>query len=203
MLDPRHVLTAAHCIGTTDPSLITITAGLHNKNNNEVDTRQVLTVSRIFKYPDDNGTTNQNDLAILRLAERVQFNKYVQPACLPGPDPQPDADVVLIGWGKTDVSGEAYHILKQTKVKVIGECNRYWGGRVNEEKQICVGDLNSRDSACEGDSGGPILYEHNGQWIVAGVFSFLSLDSCSTGSYFIPNVYVRVSAYLPWINSII
>ncbi len=203
MIDERHVLTAAHCIGTTDPSLITITAGLHNKYAYEGDKRQVLTVERIFKHPNYNEAINQNDLTILRLAKPVQFNKYVQPACLPGPDPQPDADVVLIGWGKTDVSGEAYHILKQTKVKVIGECNRYWGGRVNEEKQICVGDLNSRDSACQGDSGGPMLYEHDGQWVVAGVTSFGSSTSCSVGSAFMPNVYVRVSAYLPWINSII
>jgi hypothetical protein len=78
------VLTAAHCIGTIDLSSITITAGLHNKFNNEVDTRQVLTVSRIFKHPNYNDVTHENDLAILRLAERVQFNKYVQPACLPG-----------------------------------------------------------------------------------------------------------------------
>lgn len=202
LIDDRHVLTAAHCIGSGDPSVITITAGLHNKHQNEADTRQLRTVERIFMHPSYNSQTVENDLTILRLSQPVQFNKYVQPACLPGPEPQPDTDVVLIGWGKTTTEGTAYHELKQTKVKVIGDCNQYWG-QVDEDKQVCVGHAASGDSACQGDSGGPMLYEHNGQWVVAGVTSFGSPDSCSPGARFMPNVYVRVSAYLPWIKSIV
>jgi len=202
LIDSRHVLTAAHCIGTTDPRSITITAGLHNKQSNEADTRQVLTVERIFKHAGYNEKTIENDLTILRLAKPVQFNQYVQPACLPGPDPQPGADVVLVGWGATETGGGAHHELKQTKVKVVGDCNKYWG-QVNEEKQVCVGDTRTGDSACKGDSGGPMLYEHNGQWVVAGVTSFGSAEECSTYAHSRPNVYARVSAYLPWINSII
>jgi len=202
LIDSRHVLTASHCISSNDPTSITITAGLHNKNNNELDTRQVRTVERIFSHPLYNSQTVENDITILRLAEPVQFNKYVQPACLPGPDPKPDADVVLIGWGKIETNANPFNILKQTKVKVIGECNKYWG-QVDEEKQVCVGNPVTKDSACQGDSGGPMLYEHNGQWVVAGITSFGYPTSCSVGAPFVPNVYTRVSAYLPWIKSII
>jgi len=202
LIDSRHVLTAAHCIGTTDPSLITITAGLHNKNNNEADTRQLRTVERIFKHPDYNTQTTENDMTVLRLAQPVEFNTYVQPACLPGPDPQPGADVILIGWGAQQLGGPAYHELKQAKVKVVGDCNQYWG-QVDETKQICVRDPVNGHSACQGDSGGPMLYEQNGQWVVAGVTSFGSSDGCVTNGNSPPNVYARVSAYLPWINSII
>jgi len=202
LIDSRHVLTASHCIGTTDPTAITITAGLHNKNNDESDTRQLRAVERIFSHPAYNPQTVENDITILRLAEPVVFNKYVKPACLPGPDPQPDDDVVLIGWGATELNGNPYHELKQTKVKVIGNCNQYWG-QVNEEKQVCVGDRIAQESACKGDSGGPMLYEQNGQWIVGGVTSFGSATGCSTDYSFQPIVYTRVSAYLDWINSII
>jgi secreted trypsin-like serine protease len=87
LIDDRHVLTAAHCIGGTNPASITITAGLHNKNSNEANTRQVRAVERIFKHPSYNTQTAKNDITILRLAQPVQFNKYVQPACLPGPEP--------------------------------------------------------------------------------------------------------------------
>jgi hypothetical protein len=202
LIDSSHVLTAAHCIGTTNPATIIIVAGLHDKNNNEFDTRQVRAVERIFKHPNYDNTTQQNDITILRLAQPVQFNKYVQPACLPGPDPQADADVVLIGWGALELGGAPYHELKQTKVKVIGQCNKYWS-QVNEEKQVCVGNPANGDSACQGDSGGPMLYEQNGQWVVAGVTSFGSSMGCTTFENSQPNVYTRVSAYLPWINSII
>ncbi len=202
MIDDRHVLTAAHCIGTTNPASITITAGLHSKNSYEANTRQVRTVESIFKHPQYNPVTTENDITILRLAQPVQFNKYVQPACLPGPEPQPDEDVVLIGWGALALGGGAYHTLKQTKVKVIGQCNRYWG-QVDERKQVCVGDPSTGASACQGDSGGPMLYERDGQWVVAGVTSFGSSTGCTTYANSRPNVYTRVSAFLPWIQSIV
>jgi hypothetical protein len=202
LIDSRHVLTAAHCIGTTDPSLITITAGLHNRLINEPGTRQVKTVERIFKHPNYNPQTTENDLTILRLAQPVQFNKFVQPACLPGPDPRPDADVVLIGWGALTLGAGAHHELKQTKVKVIDDCNRYWS-QVDEAKQVCVGNPTTGESACQGDSGGPMLHEHNGQWVVAGVTSFGSGRGCTTYSHSQPNLYARVSYYMPWILSII
>jgi secreted trypsin-like serine protease len=200
LIDSRHVLTAAHCIGTTNPASITITAGLNNKNDKEADTRQVRAVERIFKHVGYNDQTIENDLTILRLAEPVQFNKFVQPACLPGPDPKPDSDIVLIGWGAEKMGGGAYHQLKQTKVKVIGQCNRFWQ-QIDEEKQICAGHTVTGDSACSGDSGGPMLQEHNGQWVVQGVASFV--HDCKTLGELPPNVYVRVSAYLPWIKSIV
>ena len=202
LIDSRHVLTASHCIGTTDPSVITITAGLHDQDADEGETRQIRRVERIFKHPDYNPETMENDITILRLSEPVEFNKYVQPACLPGSDPQPDDDVVLIGWGAVRAGESPYHQLKQTKVKVIGDCKRYWG-KVDEEKQVCVGDPVSRDSVCSGDSGGPMLYEYNGQWVVAGITSYIAYASCQSNSNFMPNVYVRVSAYLPWITTII
>jgi len=200
LLDSRHVLTAAHCIGSKNPAQITISAGLHNKKNSETETRQVKTVESIFMHPGYDAEKLTNDLTILRLSQPVQFNQYVQPACLPGPDPQPDSDVVLIGWGAETFNGAAYHQLKQTKVKVVGNCNRFWQ-QVDEEKQICVGHTVTGDSACQGDSGGPMLQQHNGQWVVEGVASFV--HDCKTAGDLPPNVYVRVSAYLPWIKSII
>ena len=197
------MLTAAHCIGTTDPSRITITAGLHNKNDEEKGTRQILTVERIFKHPGYDSEMITNDITILRLSKPVEFNKYVQPACLPGPDPQPGESVVLIGWGAEALHSGLYHELKQAKVKVLSNCEYYWGHYYDAEKHFCVGDRETGNSACFGDSGGPMLYEYNGQWIVSGVTSFGNPTECTTLGDSLPNVYIRVSAYLDWINSII
>jgi secreted trypsin-like serine protease len=99
--------------------------------------------------------------------------------------------------------GQSYPILKQAQVKVVGQCNRYWGAQVDDAKQVCVANVVTGESACQGDSGGPMLYERNGQWIVAGVTSFGSPFGCVTYANFPPNVYTRVSAYLPWIQSIV
>ena len=56
----------------------------------------------------------------------VQFNQFVQPTCLPGPDPKPDSDVVLIGWGAGELDGTGYHQLKQARIKVVGDCDRFY-----------------------------------------------------------------------------
>ncbi|CAF0842539.1 unnamed protein product [Rotaria sordida] len=200
LLDSYHVLTAAHCIRGKNVEHILITAGVHNRQIDESNTRQEKKVARIFLHPDWNSETLANDLAILQLSKPVEFNKYVQPACLPGPDPPSNSDVILIGWGAEQMGGNPYDELKQAQVKVIGECHRFWN-LFDEENQICVGQIVSGDSACQGDSGGPLLQQYNDQWIVQGVASFV--DDCKTNGDFPPNIYVKVSAYLTWIKSII
>jgi len=200
LLNDRYVLTAAHCVGTDDPSKIEITAGLHNKQLSEAGTRQVRKVERIFMHPGWDSKLLKDDIAILRLSQPVQFNRYVQPACLPGPDPPINSEVVIVGWGAEQMQGPAYHQLKQAQVKVVGDCNKYWG-QVDSDKQICVAHSASGFSACQGDSGGPILQKHKNQWVVQGVASFVS--DCKTHGNLPPNVYVRVSYYLDWIKSII
>ncbi|CAM4948204.1 unnamed protein product [Rotaria socialis] len=200
--DENYVLTAAHCISTKDPSLITITAGIHNRDLGDVDesSRQKLQVAKIFVHPDWNADTVINDIALLRLAEPANFNEYVQPACLPGPDPKPDSEVVLIGWGAVETGGGTHHVLKQTQVRVIENCEHFWTD-INKEKQICVRDPSLNSVVCNGDSGGPLLQEHSGQWVVEGVTSFGERE-CEMVNHNMPNVYTRVSAYLPWINGI-
>ncbi|CAF3154321.1 unnamed protein product [Rotaria socialis] len=202
LIDENYVLTAAHCISTKDPSLITITAGIHNRDLGDVDesSRQKLQVAKIFVHPDWNADTVINDIALLRLAEPANFNEYVQPACLPGPDPKPDSEVVLIGWGAVETGGGTHHVLKQTQVRVIENCEHFWTD-INKEKQICVRDPSLNSVVCNGDSGGPLLQEHSGQWVVEGVTSFGERE-CEMVNHNMPNVYTRVSAYLPWINGI-
>ena len=47
-----------------------------------------------------NGMDIQNDIAIIRLSENVQFTEYVSPICLPNINQTiPGADGILAGWG--------------------------------------------------------------------------------------------------------
>ncbi|CAF4233860.1 unnamed protein product, partial [Rotaria magnacalcarata] len=155
LINQNYVLTAAHCISTEDPSLITIIAGIHNRDLGDADesSRQKLQVAEIFVHPDWNADTVINDIALLRLAEPANFNEYVQPACLPGPDPKPDSEVVLISWGAVKTGGGTHHVLKQTQVRVIENCEHFWTD-INKEKQICVRDPSLNSAVCNGNSGG-------------------------------------------------
>lgn len=177
-----------------------VTAGVHNRRNNEGETRQMRRVDQIFRHPDWNARTLANDLTILRLNKPVELNRYVQPVCLPGPDPQINSDVILIGWGAEHLEGSTSDVLQQTQVKVIGQCYKYWN-QFDEENQICVAQKTNGSSACQGDSGGPLLQQSKDQWVLQGVASFI--DTCKTDGQSLPNVYIKVSAYLTWIEKTI
>ena len=62
---------------------------------------------------------------------------------------------------------------------------------------ICAG-AEGRD-ACDGDGGGPLVCEHNGQWFQVGIVSF----GIGCGRRGIPGVYTRVQAYEQWIENTI
>ena len=53
--------------------------------------------------------------------------------------------------------------LMQTKLPIIShqECSRLYDGRgPNENLHICTFDTSGRRAACEGDEGGPLVYEN-------------------------------------------
>jgi secreted trypsin-like serine protease len=202
LIGKDYVITAAHCVRTTNPSDITLIAGAYNQSSTttENDTRQVRTVQEIHVHPNYDSSIVANDIALLRVSKSFTFTTYVQPACLPGAEPRPNDQVIIIGWGSEALGGPLANTLKQAFTKVIGNCDTYWP-QVDNSRQICVGNSISGDSACQGDSGGPILSNDNGQYVVSGVASFVK--DCSTlGNSNKPNVYTRVSAYKTWIKSI-
>ena len=200
LLDARHVLTAAHCITTNNASNLLILGGLHDRQITDLNKEQSTPGQKIFMHPGWNRELLINDVAIIRLSEPMQYSRFVQPACLPGPDPAVNSTVVVIGWGSEVLGGRGSSVLKQTYMTVVGNCRRFWAS-VDDSKQICIANRVGGESACQGDSGGPILQQHNGQWYVQGIASYVR--TCKTDGDLAPNVYARVSAYLDWIKSII
>jgi secreted trypsin-like serine protease len=202
LIDKDYVLTAAHCIRAINPFDIILTAGMHNQSSiTEFNTRQVRQAERIYIHPEYDSSIVANDIALLRVNTSFIFTKYVQPACLPGGEPQPNDQVTLIGWGSAVFGGALTNTIKQAMTRIISHCDTYWP-EVDNSRQICVGNPISGDSACQGDSGGPILYFFQGHYIISGIASYVK-DCNTLGNSNKPNVYTRVSAYKPWIKSII
>ncbi|CAF3467005.1 unnamed protein product [Rotaria sp. Silwood2] len=176
LISGDYVLTAAHCIGTNNPSNIILTAGMHNLlSTTETSMRQVSTVRAIYIHPQYDPTLFINDIAVLHVTTPFTFTQYVQPACLPGAEPQPDD-------------------------QIVGMCERWWSF-VDSSRQICVADRINGSSACQGDSGGPILSQYQGQYVVSGIASY-TRDCNTAGAENPPNVYTRVAAYKTWIKGI-
>jgi trypsin len=196
LIDSGHVLTAAHCI---DWSNFRVIAGLHQRTNINGPRSQNLGVSRIFIHEQYNTRTEANDIALIRLAQPVQFNAYVSPICLPGPDPQESARVTVAGWGLLSEGGNSATSLRQVTLNVMNnQAQRAYGNEFDVRRQIGAGipNIGGKDS-CQGDSGGPLMYNSNNQWYLSGVVSFG--EGCGSANY--PGVYTRTSAYLSWIQS--
>ncbi|CAF2390343.1 unnamed protein product [Rotaria sp. Silwood2] len=201
LINANYIITAAHCVGTRNPSDITLVAGMHNMSSNtETTKRQFRTVQAIYVHPQYDTMTNMNDIAILRVSTPFTFTTYVQPACLPGSEPKPNDQVIIAGWGAQAFAGSVHDTLKQANTKVVDKCDSWWLS-VDSSKQICVANSIDGSSACQGDSGGPILAQYNGQYVVSGIASYVK-DCNTMGSSNAPNVYTRVAPYKAWIKSI-
>ena len=75
-----------------------------------------------------------------------------------------------------------------------------WDYRVITENMVCAGILGSEKGVCSGDSGGPLVVPRSSAddaAVVYGIASFVK--NCGHPNF--PDVFMRVSRFLPWIQS--
>jgi len=198
LIDAGHVLTAAHCIKMpVNPYEYKVHVGMHRMNERMAD-ENTRAVQKIWVHEQYNPRTQENDIAVIRLAKPVTLSDTISVICLPGPESMdPNERVWVAGWGTTSSNGPVSQFLRQTFVHIMpNSCERVYQG-FNKQKQICAGIQGGGRDTCQGDSGGPLMYEKNGVWYLNGVVSFGK--GCAAAGY--PGVYTRVKHFLPWIQS--
>ena len=77
-----------------------IVLGEHNQLVNE-GTEKELSIKEIIIHEKYDSDTNDNDIALFRLPEDVQFNRYIKPICLPKEDVDANVLCITTGWGDT------------------------------------------------------------------------------------------------------
>ena len=198
VIEPRVVITEAHCVYQSNPSTVLVSIGP------DVDTGTRLSVDEIIVHPDhDPGTDTEpsvNDMALLKLSEPVSAD-VVPLKLLPEEMKLTQADigiaVTFVGYGITENDTTGIRMKADGMLGWMctteGGCNQ--GAVRVSENNICFNMHAS--GTCNGDSGGPSLVMREGKEYVAGLTSYGDTDCSMFGCD------TKVDEYHEWIDSVI
>ncbi|ESO03652.1 hypothetical protein HELRODRAFT_185620 [Helobdella robusta] len=203
LFSAKYALTAAHCVSSG--MAYRVVAGLHQLSNPSLATIVNVKSFKIHeKYLDGTGTYS-NDIAVLTFAADIKFTDKIKPAVMPADNKNKfvNESCIISGWGRTGASGVLPDTLQKGMIRVISnaECQRRVGsmGKI-VNGHLCIFDPVGLDtSACNGDSGGPVLCKVAGVDTVVGAASWV-ISSAGVCSPIYPSAYTRFSEYLDWIK---
>merc|ERR1712203_1075277 len=175
-------------------------------------------VNSFIKHPRFDPKRLSNDIAILRLTQRINLNNpYVNTACLPSCRDQfgyqfnngTGVRCWVAGWGKNEVDGSFQFIQHKVDLPLVekNSCNNKLKNALNAQRagsgnrfslsqsEICAGGQVGKD-ACTGDGGSPLVCQgQSGRWTVVGLVTWGV--GCASD---VPGVYARMSHFTQWIN---
>uniref|UniRef100_A0A8C5NGH5 Chymotrypsin-like elastase family member 2A n=2 Tax=Gouania willdenowi TaxID=441366 RepID=A0A8C5NGH5_GOUWI len=197
-------MTAAHCISSLDAALYRVVVGEYNLFEYD-GSEQFVRVEKIIVHPEWNGDLgNGNDIALLKLANPIYDNGFVEIANLPAPNEMLPHDFTcyITGWGLIGYNKAVVpDILQVAPINVVEHsvCSRPdWWGSLALQSMVCAGG-DGYISGCQGDSGGPLSCFTDGVWRVHGVVSYGPAGVCNQVSK--PTVFTRVSYFEDWLFS--
>lgn len=211
LLTRRWVVTAAHCFkGTLNkPSQFSVLLGAWQLGNPGPRSQEVgiAWVQSHPVYSWEEGS--RADIALVRLEHSIHFSERILPICLPDASVRlsPNMRCWIAGWGSIHDGVPLPHpqTLQKLEVPIINSevCSRlYWRGAGQgaiTEDMLCAGYLEGQRDACLGDSGGPLMCQVEGTWLLAGIISWG--EGCAERDR--PGVYISLAAHRSWVMRIV
>jgi secreted trypsin-like serine protease len=202
LINQDWVVTAAHCLrSSTRPGDIQIYAGSAKLSNGG----KLINVKSIIRHEQYDSQTNNNDIALLQLADHVSQ----QPIGVVGSTKETSLfnvthNATISGWGDTHEGARtgSDDLLYATTQLVIppDTCIKSYktvGRTIFTNNMLCAGGGSPAVDACQGDSGGPlILHDNDGKAWLEGIVSWG--EGCARKLF--PGVYTRVPSYADWIQ---
>ncbi|XP_077303197.1 serine protease 33-like [Lithobates pipiens] len=210
LISPQWVLSAAHCLeGPLEVELLKVYLGPYKLFGSIPST--FVDVESFIVNENYTKTGDIGDIALLKLAHPVTYDKYIMPICLPSSSVTFPCGMEcwVTGWGTTSYYGDSPidGILQKVMTPLIDykTCDLMYHVNSNEnsntviiqDEKICSGYRNGLKDACQGDSGGPLVCKVHGIWYQVGVVSWG--EECAAPNR--PGVYTLVTAYQAWISS--
>ncbi|XP_042194949.1 mannan-binding lectin serine protease 1 isoform X2 [Callorhinchus milii] len=229
LLSGSWVLTAAHVLRSQrrDDSValvptehVTIYLGLHDVRYKEDAVKRAVQKITLHKAFDPR--TYNNDIALVKLSEKVSMDILVMPLCLPAFHHEmqglhPNTLGLVAGWGISnlnvtidDISSSEHGTLSNTlqyvKLPVTpqAECKDSYESRSETynvtDNMFCAGFYEGGKDTCRGDSGGAFVIQDpiTQRWVAQGIVSWGGPEKC--GSKRVYGVYTKVSNYAAWLE---
>ncbi|XP_072516757.1 mast cell protease 1A-like [Salminus brasiliensis] len=199
LINPRFVLTAAHCF-REGMSVVIGTHNIDKANPNLWQNRYEVKGNHTPKSYKDPKTGD--DIMLLELTKAVHLTDDVKIIPMSKKDDrvQPYQKCQVAGWGITEKTQTAVNDLMVTDVSIISfeTCRNEWKN-VNKNLPpgvMCAGG-NEKSGACQGDSGGPLVCSG----VAVGIVSFNLNGNCKYPN--IPNVYTDIAKHRAWIDNVL
>ncbi|CDU15441.1 S1 family peptidase [Vibrio coralliirubri] len=217
ILDPTHILTAAHCIyGDENAQLFTVVVPQLQDtsqfpNNIALQSR----VSEVYYRSDYSNSLSdllRNDIAILKLESSLNIdavNDVIYPLGFSTELYRSSSEIfVAVGHGDTRSGSDSTTILQKAALKYVDKAtctNAFMDGSALTDNQICFnGDYSAFtglfNGTCQGDSGGPVYWQDGSTYRQVGITSF-GPDTCG-GNSTVTSVFTEILDYKDWIDSV-
>ncbi|KAI4879231.1 hypothetical protein NFI96_012112 [Prochilodus magdalenae] len=197
-----YVLTSAHCVNKIKcpgNNRLEVVLGAHNLKKHEI-FQQRIQVMECIKHPLYVPTENHHDIMLLKLKTKAVINKFVKTIALPKENKKiiANQECSIAGWGMKSPNSSASDVLQEVTLKVQFdfECRNIWQKYFDVQHMICTVSDGKR-AFCQGDSGSPLICKNKPQ----GIATYTYLYDCSSRKY--PQVYIKISYFVPWINKTI
>nr|CAG4645445.1 EOG090X03V0 [Lynceus sp. MCZ IZ 141354] len=213
LLDESWVVTAAHCVDdylkvANVSALLKVRLGEYDvTTTSELLPHHEIDVSTVVVHPQFNNLTLANDIALLKFSQPARRRANIDVICMPHKGELPELEgtrCVVTGWGRKTEDTPHSVALKEIEVPLWDDAKcqaalrtQFGPNFVLPPTSLCAG-AEGRD-ACDGDGGGPLVCEKDGQWYQVGVVSF----GIGCGRTNLPGVYTRLSSFDTWIRDTI
>ncbi|CAL4228212.1 unnamed protein product, partial [Meganyctiphanes norvegica] len=214
IINDLYILTAGHCTFKNTcqipyvPQDLTVTVAdhnIHSLNKGLIGITQSFTVKEIIRHENycKSGKTIDNDIALLKLAKRMDLMnlKEVGMICLPD-NPVSEYDhayATAVEQKLTSDEEDKLFTSELNGVELIKfpNCALYpFPSHITENMFCAVYKTDTRDT-CGGDSGGPLyIIENDSRYIQIGIVSFGPPGSKCAGL----GVYTDIYKFLSWIR---
>ncbi len=202
LINNEWILTAAHCISTTNPNAYMVGFNKHDISNTSEPNQEYHDISEVIVHPSYNSSTFDSDIALLRLASTTDVTGIT---IVPQNDPDDVGGVgdvaTTIGWGATTEGGSGSNTLLKVDVPIVSNAtaNGYYGGQVTAN-MLAAGFAGGGKDACQGDSGGPLFVPTPSTpsgFTQVGVVSWG--DGCARPNAY--GIYTRLENFNDWVST--